>query len=95
VKTSKDKIENHQAYLTIEMEPAEVEDGLNRAYNRLVRKANIPGFRKGKAPRPILEQYLGKAALMEDAAEHMAPDAYNQAVKEQDLKPISRPQIEL
>ena len=77
------------------MEPAEVEEGLTRAYNRLVKKANIPGFRKGKAPRPILEQYMGKGALLEDAVEHMAPDAYEKAVKEQDLKPIARPEIQL
>jgi trigger factor len=95
VKITKDKIENRQAYLTVEMEPAEVEEGLNRAYSRLVRKYNVPGFRKGKTPRPILEQFLGKAAFMEDAVEHMAPDAYDKAVKEQDLKPIARPQIEL
>ncbi len=62
MKVTKDKIEARQAYLTVEMEPAEVEEGLKKAYNRLVQKANIPGFRKGKAPRPILEQYLGKAA---------------------------------
>jgi trigger factor len=95
VKTTKDKIENRQAYLTIEMEPSEVEDGLSRAYSRLVRKANVPGFRKGKAPRALLEQYLGKAALLEDAVEHMAPEVFEKAVKEMDLKPIARPQIEL
>jgi trigger factor len=95
VKITKDKIENRQAYLTVEMEPAEVEDGLSRAYNRLVKKYNVPGFRKGKTPRPILEQYLGKAAFLEDAVEHMAPDAFEKAAKDQELKPIARPQIEL
>jgi trigger factor len=95
VKATLDKTENRQAYLTIEMEPAEVEEGLKKAYNRLVQKAKIPGFRKGKAPRPILEQYMGKEALMEDAVEHMAPEVYEKAVKEQDLKPITRPEIQL
>jgi len=60
-----------------------------------VQKANIPGFRKGKAPRTIVEQYLGKTGMMEDAVEHMAPDAYEQAVKELELKPIARPEIQL
>jgi len=95
VKVTVDKIENRQAHLTAEMDQAELDEGLNRAYSRLVRKYNVPGFRKGKTPRPILEQYLGKAAFLEDAVEHMAPDAYEKAVKEQDLKPIARPQIEL
>ena len=95
MKTTLDKTENRQAYLTVEMEPPEVEEGLKKAYSHLVQKANIPGFRKGKAPRPILEQYLGKAALMEDAVEHMAPEAYEKAVKEKELKPIARPDIQL
>ena len=95
MKVTQDKIEGRQAYLTIEMEPAEVEAGLTKAYNHLVQKYNIPGFRKGKTPRPILEQFIGKAAFMEEAAEHMAPEAYEKAVKEQDLKPIARPKIEL
>jgi len=95
VKVTQDKIEARQAYLTIEMEPAEVEDGLNKAYSRLVKKANIPGFRKGKVPRPILEQYIGKEALLEDAVEHMAPEVFEKAAKEKDLKPIARPEVEI
>lgn len=95
MKANIEKTENRQAYLTIEMEPAEVEDGLSKAYNRLVKKANIPGFRKGKAPRSILEQFYGKEALLEDAVEHMAPEAYEKAIKDQDLKPIARPEIQL
>jgi trigger factor len=95
VKVTKDKIENRQAYLTVEIEPSELEEGLTGAYQRLVKKANIPGFRKGKAPRPLFEQYMGKGALVEDAVEHMAPEAYEKAIKEQDLKPIARPEIQL
>jgi trigger factor len=95
VKTTLDKTENRQAFLTVEMESPEVEEGMKKAYHHLVQKANIPGFRKGKAPRAILEQYLGKAALMEDAVEHMAPEAYEKAVKEKELKPIARPDIQL
>ena len=92
VKVTLDKTENRQAYLTVEMEPAEVDEGLKKAYNRLVQKYAVPGFRKGKAPRPILEQYLGKGALLEDAVEHMAPEAFDKAVKEQKIKAIARPE---
>jgi trigger factor len=95
VKVTQDKIENRQAYLTIEMEPPEVEVGLTKAYNRLVQKYAVPGFRKGKTPRPILEQYIGKAAFLEDAVDHMAPEAYTEAMKKQELKPIAQPKIEL
>ena len=92
VKVTLDKTENRQAYLTVEMEQAEVDEGLKKAYNRLVQKYVVPGFRKGKAPRPILEQYLGKGALLEDAVEHMAPDAFDKAAEEQKIKAIARPE---
>jgi trigger factor len=95
VKVTQDKIESRQAYLTIEMEPPELEAGLTKAYNRLVQKYAVPGFRKGKTPRPILEQFIGKAAFLEDAVDHMAPEAYSQAIKQQELKPITQPKIEL
>jgi trigger factor len=95
VKVSLDKTENRQAYLTVELEQAEVDEGLKKAYSRLVQKYAVPGFRKGKAPRPILEQYLGKGALLEDAVEHMAPDAFDKAAEEQKIKAIARPNIEL
>jgi trigger factor len=52
VKVTKDKIENRQAYLTVEIEPSELEEGLTGAYQRLVKKANIPGFRKGRPRDP-------------------------------------------
>jgi len=95
VKVTVDKTENRQAYLTIEMEQAEVDEGLKKAYSHLVQKYLIPGFRKGKAPRPILEQYLGKQAFMEEAVEHMAPQAFEKACKENDIHAIARPQVEL
>ena len=95
MKVTVDKTENRQAYLTIEMEQAEVDEGLKKAYSHLVQKYLIPGFRKGKAPRPILEQYLGKQAFMEEAVEHMAPLAFEKACKEKDIHAIARPQVEL
>jgi trigger factor len=95
VKVTLDKTENRQAYLTIELEQTEVDEGLNKAYTRLVQKYNIPGFRKGKTPRPILEQYLGKPAMLEEAVEIMAPTAFEKACKEKNLEALTRPQVEL
>ena len=83
MKVTKEKIENSQVALTIEMESAEVEEWLGKSYSRLVKKMNIPGFRKGKAPRAILEQYIGRGALFDDALENLVPHAYEQAIKEQ------------
>jgi trigger factor len=95
LKVTREKTENSQAFLTIEMEPDEVEESLEQSYRRLVKKANIPGFRKGKAPREILERYLGKESLLDDAIEHMLPEAYEKAIKEQAIEAIAQPHIEL
>jgi len=95
VKITRDKTEDHQAFLTIELEPDEVEEGLRGAYSRLVKKANVPGFRKGKAPRDILERYLGKETLLDDALEHLLPGAYENAIKEQGIEPLTQPRIEI
>jgi len=95
VKVTREKTENSQAFLTIEMEPDEVGKSLEESYHRLVRKANIPGFRKGKAPREILERYMGKESLLDDAIEHMLPEAYEKAIKEQAIEAIAQPRIEL
>ncbi len=95
MKATKDKVENHQAFLTIEIEPAEVEKSMEGAYKRLVQKARVPGFRKGKAPRVILEKYIGKESLFEDAIDHLVPEIYEQALKEQAIEPIAQPQIEI
>ncbi len=95
MKVTRDKTENSQAFLTVELEPAEVEDALKKAYRRLVKKANIPGFRKGKAPRAILEGYLGKESLLEDALNSLVPEAYQKAIKEQEIEAIAQPQIEI
>jgi len=95
MKVTRDKTENSQVFLTIEMEPAEVEAALRKSYSRLVKKANVPGFRKGKAPREILERYLGKDALFNDALEYLLPEAYEDAVKEQNIEVFAQPQIEI
>ena len=95
MKVTKEKIENSQAFLTVEMEPAELDDALQHAYEHMVKSTNVPGFRKGKAPRIVLERHVGKEAILEHAINDMIPKAYEKAVKEQNLDPIAQPQIEL
>jgi len=95
VKVIREKVENNQAYLTVEMEPAEMLKSMEDAYRHLVQRAKIPGFRKGKAPRMVVERHLGRERMLEEAIEHLVPQAYEQAVKEQELKPYARPEIEL
>ena len=95
MKVTNEKTENSQAFLTIEMEPAEMEESLEMSYHRLVKKAKIPGFRTGKAPRAILERYIGKESLLEDALNNLVPEAYEKAIKEQAIEAIAQPQIEI
>ena len=95
MKVTNEKIENSQAFLTVEMEPAEVEKSLEESYHRLVKKTSIPGFRKGKAPRPMLERYIGKESLFEDALNNLLPEAYEKAIKEQEIEAFAQPHIEV
>ncbi len=95
MKVSTEPIENRQVALNIEMEPVEIDKYLDRAYNRLVKKVSVPGFRKGKAPRDILERHIGKDALFQEALEDLIPRAYKEALDEQKIDPIAQPQFEL
>ena len=95
MKVTREKTEDCQAFLTIELEPAEVEDSINRSYRHLADEVKIPGFRRGKAPKQVLERYLGRASVLEEALKHLLPEAYEKAVKEQGIEPIARPEIEM
>jgi trigger factor len=95
LKVTKEKVESSQAFITIEMEPAEMEHGMEDGYRQLVTKTNIPGFRKGKAPRAVVERYLGKARLLEEAIDHLVPEAFEKACKEQAIEPFTQPSVEI
>jgi len=95
VKVTNEKTENRQAYLRIEVEPAEIAAGTEKAYKRLVNRVNIPGFRKGKAPRPIFERFYGEHELFHEALDDIIPDVYNKAIDEQKIEPIGQPQLEM
>ncbi len=95
MKVTNEKIEDSQVFLSIEMEPAEVEESLEESYHRLVKKTDVPGFRRGKAPRAILERYLSKESLFEDALSNLLPKACEKAIKEQKLEAIAQPHIEV
>jgi trigger factor len=95
MKVTTENPENCQAVLTIEAEASELDKSLDEAYQHLVKEVSIPGFRKGKAPRAILVQHIGKNSLLEEAFEHLIPQLYEQAIQSQELEPIARPEIEI
>jgi trigger factor len=95
MKVTNEKTENRQAYLTIEMEPAEVEESLEKTFRKLVQTRRVPGFRAGKAPRAIFERYYTRQSLLSDAIDQLVPDAYRKAIEEQSIEPFANPQIEI
>ena len=80
-----------QVVLNIEVEPEELEEHLATVYRRVVKQVNIPGFRKGRAPRSVVERFVGRNALIEDALESLVPTMTSKAVMEQSLDIVSTP----
>lgn len=95
MKVSAERIPQSQVVLQIEVEPERVEKSLDAAYRRLVQRASVPGFRKGKAPRAMLERHLGRDALLREALDHLIPEVYREAVQEQEIEPIELPELEM
>lgn len=95
MKVSSEPIENSQVSLNVEMEATEIDEYLDKAYNHIVGRVKVPGFRKGKTPRAILERHVGKDAFLQEALEHLIPDAYQKALHEQKIEPIARPEIQV
>jgi trigger factor len=95
MKVSSEKIENAQVKLNIEVDSGEVDKYMDKAYHELVARVTVPGFRKGKTPRTVLEKHVGKEALLQEAIEHLIPDAYRKAIEEENIEPIAQPDIEL
>lgn len=95
MKVTNEKTENHQAFLKIEVEADEVEASKEKTFRKLVKQVNVPGFRKGKAPRPVFERHFGADQLFREALDDLVPDVYVSAIKEQKLDPVADPQIEM
>lgn len=95
MKVKSERIENSQVVLEVEVEPEEEERSLEEAYRRVVKTANIPGFRKGKAPRAMVERYVGREFLLQEALERLVPELLTQAIEQEGLNPIAQPDVEV
>ena len=95
MKANAERIEKNTVLLEIELDAEQFSHAVDKAYRKLVKKVNIPGFRKGKTPRPVFERFIGKEALYEEAMETLVPEAYLKAVEETGIKPIDRPSMEI
>ena len=93
MKVTLEKREKNQVSLAVEVEGAAVDSALERAYRTISRQVMIPGFRKGKAPRPLVERHVGTDALTKEALEMLVPETYTKAIEESKLEPITQPQL--
>ena len=90
-----EKLEKNMAKLTIEVSAEEFEKGIQAAYLKEKGKISLPGFRKGKAPRKLIEKTYGEGIFYEDAADEVLQNTYPQAIEDEKLEPVSRPEIEV
>lgn len=95
MKASAEKVAKNTVVLEVEVEPERFKEAVGKAYRELVKKVNIPGFRRGKAPRVIFERYYGREALLNEAVEALVPEAYLDAVKQTGVEPIASPDVEV
>ncbi len=90
-----EKLEGNQGVLTIEVDVEKVDASLDAAFKKVVKEVNVPGFRKGKMPRPLFEKRFGIESLYQDAIDIMLPEAYTAAIDETGIEPVDQPEIDV
>ena len=90
-----EKLEKNMAKLTIELPAQDLENAMQKAYLKAKNRITIPGFRKGKAPRKMIEHMYGKGVFLEDAANALIPEHYSKALEECELEIVSQPEIDV
>ncbi|MEN2741881.1 trigger factor [Microbacterium sp. X-17] len=95
MKTTVEKLSPTRTKLIISVTPEELQPSIKHAYEHIAEQVSIPGFRKGKVPPPIIDQRVGKAAVLEHAVNEGLDTFYRQAVEENDVRPLGRPQADI
>ena len=88
-----EKKEGNEGLLKVTVPAEKVNKALDQAFKKVVKQINVPGFRKGKVPRPIFEQRFGVEALYQDAVDILLPEAYGEAIEETKINPVAQPEI--
>ena len=86
---------NSTVQLQIELPPDRLDRALDAAVRALARRTRVPGFRPGKAPRPVLERHLGPGVVLDEAVEHLMQDAYREALIQEDILPLTNADVEV
>ncbi|MGH2724930.1 MAG: trigger factor [Actinomycetota bacterium] len=94
MQTNLENVDRHTVRLSVEVSPEEARPVLDLAYRHLASSVTVPGFRKGKVPRKIIDSQLGRGAVLQEFLEHALPEFYGRALREHDLAPIADPQFD-
>jgi trigger factor len=95
VKSDIETLSPTRVKLTIEVPFDELKPSMDIAYSRIAKQVNVPGFRKGKVPARVIEQRVGRGAVIEEAVNDALPKAYEEAVRANNVKPIGRPEVDV
>lgn len=95
MKTTVEKLSPTRTKLVISVTPEELQPSIKHAYEHIAEQVSIPGFRKGKVPPPIIDQRVGKAAVLEHAVNEGLDGFYRQAIEENDVRPLGRPEADI
>ena len=90
-----EKLSSNKVKISFKVPAASFEEAIEKAYLKMRGRINVPGFRKGKAPRKLIERMYGDMVFYDDALEALFPEAYMAAVKENELNPVSRPELDV
>jgi trigger factor len=93
--TKWEKLEGNEGVLTVDVAAEKVDAALDQAFKKVVKKVNVPGFRKGKVPRSLFEKQFGVESLYQDALDILLPEAYAAAIAETGIEPVDRPEIDI
>ncbi|MBE7053317.1 MAG: trigger factor [Ruminococcaceae bacterium] len=95
MRVTKKQVEKNVMKLTISVDSETFQKGIEKAYRKIVKQINLPGFRKGKAPRKVIEQYYGKEVFYEDAINFVCQDTYPIALDRSGINPVDMPEIDV
>ena len=95
MKVTRERLPESRVVLDIEVDSERLEKSIDAAYKRVSKNARIPGFRPGKAPRQIVERMVGREGLIREALDELVPDAYGQALEQEDVHPVAQPELEI
>jgi trigger factor len=95
VKSTVENLSETRVKLTVEIPFADLEDSIKQAYREISKQVNVPGFRRGKVPPRIIDQRFGRGVILEEVVNKEVPRAYDQAVRDNELRPMGQPEVEV